>query len=316
MRPPVVSRPVRSALPALALSFCTLACAAEAIDGRDDAFIVDGKSDTGGIVENSAEAAAVLYLANTTSYADLTGELGLATKSADNIVAVRDGDDRTAETDDDARFTTLAQLDAVPFVGPIAFDKLLQYARDNDVVGDVPSSANDPFDPASCTGAPMSMADARSRWNHGAAELSTYQIAIRNRKCTNGSCSPWTTFPNPNLEWRADTTGIVKLGQFDGEMRLIAQSRLCHSYSRNADLIVGTVCDGVGESLHCSTYGQPSDCYREPGDPIIRAYDGSYIRFNGTLTAGCVQLISHSEVDDSLHSGVKSQTDVAILKRF
>ena len=75
-------------------------CAAEdeSQDARDDDFLVDGKSDTGGISEGTPEAAAVLHVVNTSSRAVIGGDVGIAGKAADNIVAVRDGDDGAAGT--------------------------------------------------------------------------------------------------------------------------------------------------------------------------------------------------------------------------
>jgi hypothetical protein len=278
------------------------ACTDPAIDGRDDSFVTDGKSDTGGVAEGTPEAAAVLYVANTTSPADLVGAVGLAQRAADNLVAVRVGDDGLPGTTDDATFHTLAALDAVPFIGPIAFGKLLAYARDNDLVGDVPSGTQDPFDPASCAGPAMTMATARSLWNSGHAELGTYQLAVRTRTSATAS---WQPFDITRFEWRQDTTGRILLASYNGEIKVNLEARTCYSYYNSADLIVGTSCDGVGQDLHCSTYGEPSHCNYDGSDPIERAFDGSYITFNGVLADHCVQLISHS-----------ATTEVAVLQRF
>jgi phosphatidylserine/phosphatidylglycerophosphate/cardiolipin synthase-like enzyme len=52
---------------------------------------------------------------------------GVHTRASKNIVKVRDGQDSRAGTDDDQRFETLADLDAVPYVGPVAMDQLVGY---------------------------------------------------------------------------------------------------------------------------------------------------------------------------------------------
>ena len=105
---------------------------AEDGDGRDDAFVTSGKAD-GGIAEGSSEAQAVLHLVNTASFEvlDASAEVGLDIRAADGIVSRRIGADGTAGTDDDVPFETLAQLDAVPWVGPSAFRKLLAYALEH-----------------------------------------------------------------------------------------------------------------------------------------------------------------------------------------
>jgi len=120
------------------LDFALFGCATEkAGDGRDDTF-GGGKADTGGVSEGSIEAVGVLAAANTVSVdVRLTSPpdgVGVVERAVDNITYVRLGDDGVAGTEDDGRFTTLAELDAVPFVGPIAFGKLLAYARSHGLV--------------------------------------------------------------------------------------------------------------------------------------------------------------------------------------
>lgn len=103
-------------------------------DGRDDSFTTDGKLD--GFQCTPQEAAAILGVANTASLNVLKNDVGLSVKAADNIVAVRKGDDEQANTPDDVEFGSLAQLDAVPYIGPTAFQALLQYVHDADLVDD------------------------------------------------------------------------------------------------------------------------------------------------------------------------------------
>jgi hypothetical protein len=117
-----------------------LVCSGCAVDGdaADDAFSAEGKADTGGIVNGSPEAIGVLRVANERSRAELTSH-GVATNAANNIAAVRAGDDLELGTTDDTLFTTLAELDAVPYVGPLAFARMLAYARS---LGYVPAPAS------------------------------------------------------------------------------------------------------------------------------------------------------------------------------
>jgi hypothetical protein len=94
-----------------------------ASDGRDDSFTSpDGKTDTAGISEESPAALAILALVNDSSETELTDDVGLSTRTAHNIAS------------SGSTFGTLAELDAVPYVGPIAFHKLLAYAKANGLV--------------------------------------------------------------------------------------------------------------------------------------------------------------------------------------
>ncbi|MBA3393458.1 MAG: hypothetical protein H0T89_12485 [Deltaproteobacteria bacterium] len=92
-------------------------------DARDDEFLSDGKAD-GAIADGSPEALGVLEVANTLTRDELDDAVGLDSRAANNIV------DRRAT----AAFATLAELDAVPYVGTTAFAKLLAYAIANGYV--------------------------------------------------------------------------------------------------------------------------------------------------------------------------------------
>jgi hypothetical protein len=123
-----------------------VACSvAEQGDGwNDDVSISVNKYDTGGILEGTPDALAVLRVANELSERELVAKVGLATNAAQAIIAVREGDDGVAGSGDDARFATLQQLDDVPFIGPSAFMLLLQYAIATvDEYGDSQATATD-----------------------------------------------------------------------------------------------------------------------------------------------------------------------------
>jgi hypothetical protein len=99
-------------------------------DARDDDFMTGGKADdTGGIVEDSPEARAVLVIANTATAAHLSGPVGLAAETVDALLDFRAGTDGMQGTADDQKADTLAELDAVEFMGPIAFEKLVAYTK-------------------------------------------------------------------------------------------------------------------------------------------------------------------------------------------
>lgn len=102
----------------------------EAGDGRDDDFLADGKADTGGISEDDARAAAVLRVVNEAEVEALDVDAGLDSRAAEGIAAHRAGADGQLGTGDDDLFDSLAELDAVPYVGRRAFAKLLAYATE------------------------------------------------------------------------------------------------------------------------------------------------------------------------------------------
>jgi phosphatidylserine/phosphatidylglycerophosphate/cardiolipin synthase-like enzyme len=133
---------MRSRVPTLALALASVsfaACAAsdaDVEDGENDQFT--GKADS--LAEGSDEARAVLALVNdpTVDFAELDVDAGLSSRVARNIITKRDGADRAPGTADDDRFDTLAELDAVPYLGPAALDQLLTYAKEKGLLRDAP----------------------------------------------------------------------------------------------------------------------------------------------------------------------------------
>jgi len=94
-------------------------------DGDDVA--AGGKADTGGIEEESPEAASILKLVNFATVQKFRDEVGLSEEAANNLIAYRIGDDEMPGTDDDERFESLAELDRIPFVGPPEFALLVAF---------------------------------------------------------------------------------------------------------------------------------------------------------------------------------------------
>jgi phosphatidylserine/phosphatidylglycerophosphate/cardiolipin synthase-like enzyme len=134
-------RPARFALSSLLLT----AAAALAFAGAcaDDADVEDGELDSAAgkadsMAEGSAEALAVLRLVNdpAVTKAELDDDGGLSARVAGNIVNARNGADRVAGTGDDNPFDTLAELDAIPYVGPRTLEMLLEYARSKGLLDD------------------------------------------------------------------------------------------------------------------------------------------------------------------------------------
>lgn len=107
---------------------------AEVEDAEQDGFI-SGKAD-GGIDEGSPEALGVLALVNdaTMTAAKLKSDAHVTARVATNIVKHRTGPDGAAGTADDDPFDTLAELDAVPYVGNATLSALVELARDRGLV--------------------------------------------------------------------------------------------------------------------------------------------------------------------------------------
>jgi phosphatidylserine/phosphatidylglycerophosphate/cardiolipin synthase-like enzyme len=67
--------------------------------------------------------------------AKLKAEAGITTRVSDNITKHRRGPDGSVNTADDDKFDTLAELDAIPYVGPATLSALLELARDRGLLG-------------------------------------------------------------------------------------------------------------------------------------------------------------------------------------
>lgn len=180
----------------LLLSIATAACVETTTeDGIDDTFVDDGKADTGGITNGSPQAIAVLRVANEKSRTELKDH-GVPPLAAQNIVAVRAGDD-TASVADDVTFTSLAQLDAVPYVGPMAFARLLAYANELGYLTPTPTPAQPPADlwhVAACQ--PLTFAQLVAKFPSGERYYDFHKpfaTAARHRETCNSitGCTPW-----------------------------------------------------------------------------------------------------------------------------
>src|SRR5438067_5199922 len=104
------------------------ACVAAPVpeDGASDTFLSGGKSDTDGIEEGSPTALAVIQIVNTSSEDQLRDDVGLSSHAASAIA-------------EHGSVGSLAELDAIPYVGPIAFGKLVAYARATGLVDGGPT---------------------------------------------------------------------------------------------------------------------------------------------------------------------------------
>jgi hypothetical protein len=112
---------------ALTAPFALLACAAAPPGGGDES---NGQSSAATTTISSAEAAAILDLVNypDTDLTLLDVTIDLDSRAAKNIVAARNGADGICPSADDVPFTTLASLEALPYVATSAIAKLGTYA--------------------------------------------------------------------------------------------------------------------------------------------------------------------------------------------
>jgi hypothetical protein len=100
-------------------------------DGHDESYLSGrGLGDLTPLEEGT-----ILSLVNTLSDQALRDPLpdgaGLGDPAVDNLIHVRLGDDGLLGSLDDGYVDTIEELDAVPFIGPIEFEKLLAYAREH-----------------------------------------------------------------------------------------------------------------------------------------------------------------------------------------
>ena len=79
----------------------------------------------------TAEEAGVLsfLMDENTTFDVLDLDVALDARAARNLIAHRDGEDGVLGTSDDGRFASIADVDAVPWVGPVALQKLRDWAR-------------------------------------------------------------------------------------------------------------------------------------------------------------------------------------------
>ncbi len=119
----------------LTLSTLPLGCAEMAVQTHEGTgLLADAKS----IDEGTPEAIGLLSFLNDagTTMAVLDDDVPLDRRAAGNLISHRNGGDDTYGTSDDDLFGSVAEVDAVRWVGPKSLDRLLSYA---DSLGYVPS---------------------------------------------------------------------------------------------------------------------------------------------------------------------------------
>jgi hypothetical protein len=104
--------------------------ATEAGDAELDSFLAGKADGLAADVPVGIEACAVLRTANRLDEEALIADVGLAERTTANLLAHRAGPDGVLGTADDDPSDTLAELDAIPYVGRIALKLLREYAAD------------------------------------------------------------------------------------------------------------------------------------------------------------------------------------------
>lgn len=269
------------------------------VDGESDSFTV-GKGDS---PLTSAETAAVLRVANEAPLEVLDLDVALDARAARNIVAYRFGADGASGTADDRLYATLAELDAIAWVGPVALARLLEYAHAQGYVED-PAPADDcliiseyvergglynkAIELYNCGSAPLDLAayevclvrnDDRDCTVH--ADLGTAQLAAGavTTMCRRIERHPASLDPSPFI---ADRCELERAGAmtFNGDDRLLVR--------RLAD---GVIVDALGRV----GYRPPQDtwanivlqrCDFTPADGVSFYDHADYFRENTADTFG------------------------------
>jgi hypothetical protein len=228
-------------------------------DGIDDNFLNDGKSDAFGISETSPEAVAVLGMLRTATLLDLDNTAMLSSTAAKSIIRHRQGGDRKDDTADDDPIDTLAELDEIPYVGPMAFRLLLDHAR---AIGAVPPS--NPFDPEFCKGDwALTMAQIRATLaGEQAVHITTQSggFRARNRVCvTPDNCPEWVSGSIPGMFTHDGTTAaslVIPAEGFEGQLYVTLDAAGIPAVIVGAEL-AGE--DPKWLTMECATETKPAD---------------------------------------------------------
>lgn len=240
-------RPFVRAVVLCAATTTALACSTgpgEPLDDRNDSFVApadgDGKADGQDGIESlpEEEKRGVLALANEADYTELDEEVALDARAASGIVDYRHGDDLTPGTDDDRTFETLEELDAIPYVGPYAFEQMLQYARANGYVDD-PSGCTSHSDCGRgevCSDIYDECVEITCEFDHQ-CNFST----STDRICRNGQC--FTTCSRGSVDCPSGYSCDMEAG-----VCYIDEKEPCSS---DRDCLAAHLCDSRGRCVEC-----------------------------------------------------------------
>lgn len=185
---------------------------------------------------------------------------------ADAVAAVRKGADGTSGTADDGHFSTLADVRAAIFSLEVqrhaaprtqrssdmfqgsSLAQLLRMARLRKWLGAVtppppPPVVTDPFDPASCQGAGLTVAAAQTKFGPGQTTAALGEVAmnIRSRDCNPISgCTPWqaaTTAPfTISSSYRRLTKSLTGFPEKGKGSLVISSNKVYFTFQTNGGL--------------------------------------------------------------------------------
>ncbi|MFK7991421.1 MAG: hypothetical protein AB8I08_35720 [Sandaracinaceae bacterium] len=111
----------------LVVLFAAGGCAEPTGDGENDDFVSPaGAADAFGVEEGSCDAQGALQVANSAGEMTLMDDVGLRSIAIRHLIEARA----------DGPLETLTELDAVPWIGPVSFSLLLEYAEREGFVAD------------------------------------------------------------------------------------------------------------------------------------------------------------------------------------
>ncbi len=148
-------------------------------------------TDDAVLIEGSPGAEELIRAANEATLEELKSVSGLEMKAAENIYAYRVGEDGKPGTDDDEFYSSVGELDQIPFV---TRKELLALHRFS-VQKFSPLHLADPYDPASCTGETLTP-DQAAKYiplPHGnEVPVGNFRVVVRRRFCyASGQCKDW-----------------------------------------------------------------------------------------------------------------------------
>lgn len=249
-----------------------------------------------GITEGSEEALAIVDVANSTAVSTLVYDVGVDSRAADNVVKYRM---------EHKVFDSLAELDAIPYLGQDGFSKLLEYGKAH---GYIPA-IDDPFSPHSCAGAAMTWHEAMVRFKAGTATaaLGRYEIRERSRSCEKlMGCSPWKLTP-------ADKFDFQSVGQ--ATLQLENQTPILDMQNQTGAHYYTLRCSGIGRALSCGPmeWTEYNSYYNRVDHHPMKAGTAD-VTFAGILTNNCLRFTWHSDLGARKNSSWTEIQRVAIGK--
>jgi hypothetical protein len=269
---------------------------------------------------------------------------GAANDRVDAWVRSADGGDARAFLLDD-RFRTIVENDdaaagtrdarvssTLPSTGTyyVAFRDSRYWSRTFTVslagVTGAPAS-DDPFEPSSCSGAPMTRDEAIERLGDGSTwrDLGSARIVGRSRRCNAVSgCPAWdTTKPvvvagtTPGSSWTfpTPTSTHFALQVTGGDVAL----RMWSDQIAVADTLrwQTATCKAVGAPLDCAAYGDDTLWVGTPAQAVpwsLGPKGSRQIASEGVLTNRCFRMARRASFEEA--NGVRFELEIAYLGRF